>query len=137
MPKSLHERVVARARELITRPESWVQFRFALTTDGRGVHPTDPDAAQFCAVGALIRASAEITGRVKGAEALAGRIEREVMRFAGESDWKQMTLISAWKGHFAVLTLFDMYLFAYPAMASLPPPRKAQPSRKDSRVTVH
>jgi hypothetical protein len=138
MPKSLHERIVARARQLITRPGSWVQGGEAFTRDGRGVEPTDREAVQFCAVGALIRASADVTGRVKGAETLARRLHRDVMRFAGEHDPKRMELINDRdNGHFAILTLFDMYLVAYPAMASLVPAGEAQPSRKDSRVTVH
>jgi hypothetical protein len=138
MPKSLHERIVARARELITRPGSWVQGGFAFTRDGRGVEPTDPEAVQFCAVGALIRASAEMTGRVKGAEVLARKVHRDVMRFAGNHDWKRMELINDGEnGHFAILTLFDMYLVAYPALASLLPSGKAEPSRKDGRVTMH
>jgi len=37
MPKSLHERIVARARELITRPGSWVQGGFAFARDGRAL----------------------------------------------------------------------------------------------------
>src|SRR5438046_8588511 len=118
MPKSLHERIVARARELITRPGSWVQGGLAFTRDGRGVEPTDPEASQFCAVGALIRASADVTGRVKGAETLARRLHRDVMRFAGKHDPKRMELINDRDdGHFNILTLFDIYLVAYPAMA--------------------
>ncbi len=138
MPKSLHERIVARARELITRPGSWVQGGLAFTRDGRGVEATDPQAVQFCAVGALIRASADITGRVRGAETLARRLHRDVMRFAGESDPRRMELINDRdNGYFGILTLLDMYLVAYPAMASLVPAGEAQRSGKDSRVTVH
>jgi hypothetical protein len=138
MPKSLHERIVARARELITRPGSWVQGGLAFTRDGREVEPTDPEAEQFCAVGALIRASAEITGRGKGAVVLARRLHAEMMRFAGKGAPRQMEKINDGEnGQFAILTLFDIYLVAHPAMASLEPAGKRQAPRRDDRATVH
>jgi hypothetical protein len=39
------------ARSLIER--GWVRHHYAVDARGEGVHPTDPSAVAFCAVGAL------------------------------------------------------------------------------------
>jgi hypothetical protein len=127
MSTTLHHHIVARARQLLTRPGGWVQGALAMMVYDEIVDPTDPRAARYCAVGALTRASAELTGRTKGAETLARRIHRDVMRFKAARSPTQMEAINDDdNGLFAILTLFDIYLTA-PSSLFPDQPSKRQP----------
>jgi hypothetical protein len=47
---------LARARNLLEKPNAWIQGDYATTKDGRMTWPEMPDAKCFCAHGALMRA---------------------------------------------------------------------------------
>lgn len=53
--------VLLRAREIIAVPEHWTQFELAEDNFGFPVFPFDPDAYCFCLIGAIDRATAELT----------------------------------------------------------------------------
>lgn len=52
-------RILARAAELIAKPEAWAQNALALDKAGRRVMEDDPAACRFCLNGAIGRAAAE------------------------------------------------------------------------------
>jgi len=73
MAKPIFTQVVERARAYVALRSSWTRYTLALTRNNRDCDPTDPRAARFCAFGALVRASYEITGDVDQARRLAGQ----------------------------------------------------------------
>ena len=60
MAKTLHNQIAARAREIISDRERWIQGQLAVSDDARSVDPTDARAHRFCAVAALRRAAHEV-----------------------------------------------------------------------------
>jgi hypothetical protein len=52
-------RILARAAELIAKPDAWAQNALALDKAGRKVMDTDEAACRFCLNGAIGRAAAE------------------------------------------------------------------------------
>jgi hypothetical protein len=73
MAKPLFTHVVERARAHVAIRSHWTRYALALTRNNRDCDPTDARAARFCAFGALIRASFEITGDADQARRLAAR----------------------------------------------------------------
>src|SRR5690349_9172155 len=68
--------VLIQARELIADPERWTQGTVARIKYGEDRMPTDEDACQFCAIGALARVAPDQSSEVawvmsECAEALA------------------------------------------------------------------
>jgi len=72
MAKSLHKEIAARAREIISDRERWIQGQLAMSDDARSVDPTDAQAHRFCAVAALRRAAHEVA---PGQNDLADRVQ--------------------------------------------------------------
>jgi hypothetical protein len=72
MAKSLHHQIVARAREIISDREDWIQGQLAISDKATSVDPTDARAHRFCAVAALRRAAHELA---PGQHDLADRVQ--------------------------------------------------------------
>ena len=72
MAKSLYNQIAARAREIISDRERWIQGQLAVSDDARSVDPTDARAHRFCAVAALRRAAHEVA---PGQNDLADRVQ--------------------------------------------------------------
>jgi hypothetical protein len=72
MAKPLYSQVIERARAYVALRSSWTRYTLALTRNNRDCDPTDSRATRFCAYGALVRASFELTGDVDQARRLAG-----------------------------------------------------------------
>jgi len=111
MSRPLHHQIVARAREIITHPDRWVQAEYALAKNNAPVEPTDPLAYRFCAVGALRRAVHDIA---RGKDGLASRTQVALEAFIHrhhpglEDDLEDVN--DGHEGHATVLKLFDEYL---------------------------
>lgn len=85
------------ARELISVPERWTQGVYARGPDGRPVHPDDPEATCFCALGAVLRVGGKC------------RWDKFVNPLYIETECTQHTVagVNDDLGHPAVMALFD------------------------------
>jgi hypothetical protein len=111
MSKSLHHHIVARARTIIEDEEHWTQDMLAVAKDGTVAEPTDDRAYRFCAVGALTRAAADLTGDIAGADILANHIHLAILRSIDMPAGATLEAINDGdEGHAAILKLFDDYL---------------------------
>jgi hypothetical protein len=72
MAKPLHHQVVQRALAYVGVRSKWTRYTLALTRNNKDCEPTDAKAVRFCAFGALVRASYDLTGDVGRAQRLAG-----------------------------------------------------------------
>ncbi len=60
------------ARDLITDPKAWIKGDYARSEQGLTLYsPSHPDAACFCAIGALARASGMSAGQVEQSDLAA------------------------------------------------------------------
>jgi hypothetical protein len=102
--------VAARARELISDPEHWLQGELAVSDDGRSVDPTDLRAHSFCAVAALRRAAHELAPRHHDlADRVQAALEQMVhLRHPQLSDCLENLNDDC--DHATVLRLFDGFL---------------------------
>lgn len=101
MSKPIKVQVLERARALIADERHWCPGDLARDRKGLSVSPTARDAAQRCALGALVAAAYEITGNRRQAHDVAMSAMRP---FVGAT---QLTYINDAGGHAAALTLFD------------------------------
>jgi hypothetical protein len=101
MAKPIKIQIIERARTLIADERHWCPGDLARDRMGYSVSPTDRDAVQRCALGALTAAAYEITGDSRQAHDLAMTAMRP---FIGAT---QLTHINDAKGHLAALALFD------------------------------
>ena len=53
--------VLVRARDLIADPERWAQNDYARVAGGASAEPNDPDACQWCAIGAVLHVQGKAT----------------------------------------------------------------------------
>lgn len=51
--------ILKAARDLIAKPENWIQGAYARSEDGRDTMPYDVSSTCFCSVGALFKAGAD------------------------------------------------------------------------------
>jgi hypothetical protein len=63
MSKSLKHQIIARAFELVSDEHTWTRASMARTADNRPCSCTSPEAVRFCALGAIYRATFELTGQ--------------------------------------------------------------------------
>ena len=106
MAKPLKVQIIERARALIVDERNWCPGDLARDRMGYSVSPTDRDAEQHCALGALMAAAYEITGDPGQARDLAMTAMRPLVGAT------QLTHINDAEGHGATLTLFDSVIAA-------------------------
>ena len=102
MSKPAKVRVLERARALIEDERHWCRGELARDAMGFSVNPTDRNAEQRCALGALMAAACEFASDAHLAHDLATTAMRP---FVGATS---LTHINDIEGHAAVLTLFDV-----------------------------
>lgn len=73
--------ILRRARARIATPERWTRGVIALTLRGFTADASDPDAAQWCAIGAIV-AESDV-----GDSADARGVLRSALRITSISDW--------------------------------------------------
>src|SRR5262245_42940167 len=78
MAKSLVRQILEGARVLVGARATWTRHNLALTRNNRECDPTDPKAARFCAYGALVRSAYDLTGDVRQARELAGKVAMSI-----------------------------------------------------------
>jgi hypothetical protein len=62
MAKPIHTILIERARERISDPNAWARGALACDSDSHEVDPTCNGVVQFCALGAMQRAVADLFG---------------------------------------------------------------------------
>lgn len=99
--------ILRAARARIEDPKNWQQGWYASTADGRRTMGSDPDAACFCAYGALDNAGASESGEISALlEAAAVRLFNQDLIDVNDQE-----------GHAAVLQVFDAAIAAAEAEA--------------------
>jgi hypothetical protein len=112
MSASLPRLVAARAREIISDRDRWIQGQLSMSDDARSVDPTDARAHRFCAVAALRRAAYELSpGQNDLADWLQIALEQMVhLRHPQLSDCLEN--LNDDGDHATVVSLFDEFLAA-------------------------
>jgi hypothetical protein len=105
--KSLRVQILERARALIADERHWCPRDLARDARGFAISPTDDDAVQRCALGALIAAAHELTGDPALARHLAATAVRPLVGPTA------LTHINDAEGHPAALALFDLAIHAH------------------------
>jgi hypothetical protein len=108
MAKVLADHIIREARNLISDPEHWTQFELATTAEGESCDPCDPQAAAFCAYGALIRAACDAVRNSNLATLFARSAASVVLGDARDAE--ELFSINDDDGQEAVLALFDKAL---------------------------
>jgi len=106
MAKPIRAQVLERARALIADERHWCPGDLARDAMGFPVNPTDSDARQRCALGALVAAAREFTSDPDLAHRLATTSMRPLVGATA------LTHFNDSEGHAAVLDLFDMAIAA-------------------------
>src|ERR1700687_5342790 len=95
----LHKQVIARANELIEDPAHWTQHAYARTSTGRKCPAISDRADRFCVLGAIDRASSEVSP-------LNVYIAyREALDFIQNASVEIVPFVNDNRGHVAVLAL--------------------------------
>lgn len=114
MSQPLDITIVRRARALIADPRNWCRGFGALGPDGRQTDDARK-AVQFCAWGALCRASDDLlSDAFKACVAAYAVAARMVPEIDEEGIQVLFDINDAKGGHAAVLALFDAFLEAQP-----------------------
>jgi len=106
MSEPVKFQVLERAPALIEDERHWCPGVLARDAMGSSVSPTDSNAEQRCALGALVAAAYEFTGDSRLAHDLAMTAMRPLVGATS------LTHINDVEGHAAVLTLFDVAIAA-------------------------
>jgi hypothetical protein len=109
MAKPLKVQILERARALIADERHWCPGDLARDARGFPVDPTDSDAEQRCAVGALLSAAYELTDDPDVAHRLAATAMRPIVGTTS------LAHLNDAEGHAAVLDLFDLAIEAHGA----------------------
>jgi hypothetical protein len=110
MAKPLHHQIVARAQEIFSDRNRWVQGQLSVSDDGGCADRMDARARRFCAVAALRRAAHELApGQTSLADQLQVALEQMVhLRHPQLSDCLEN--LNDDGDHATVLRLFDEFL---------------------------
>jgi hypothetical protein len=106
MAKPTQVQLLERARALIADERHWCPGDLARNATGLPVSPTDPNAVQRCALGALVAAAHEFTSDPELAHRLAATAMRPLVGATS------LAHINDAKGHAVVLALFDLAVAA-------------------------
>jgi hypothetical protein len=102
MSKPIKVQILEKARGLIENESQWCPGDLARDAWGFSVSPTDANAYQHCALGALVAAASELTGDRHRAYDLAMTAMRPLVGATA------LAHINDDEGHAAVLALFDL-----------------------------
>jgi len=102
MSKPVKVQILKRARALIEDELHWCPCDLARDAMGFSVSPTDSNAVQRCALGALMAAAREFTTDANLAHELAATAMRPLVGATS------LTHINDIEGHTAILTLFEV-----------------------------
>jgi hypothetical protein len=72
MPTALDHQITALARQIISKKSRWTKGSLATTRSGRWVDPHSPSAYRFCMLGALERATYDLTASSMASAIAAG-----------------------------------------------------------------
>ena len=106
MAKPARLLILQRARALIEDERHWCPGDLARDTRGFSVSPTDSNAEQRCAVGAILAAAYQFTGDLDRAKEVAMVAMRPVIGATS------LTHVNDAEGHAAILNLFDLAIAA-------------------------
>jgi hypothetical protein len=101
--------VIREARNFIANPASWTQFDLARTMDNQSCKPWEPQAAKFCAFGALLKAAYDACGKFDLAWHFANSATVLILmgRDAAAQTPENLFEINDNLGRNAILELFD------------------------------
>ena len=97
-------RVLRAAQERIRDPKNWCQRTLARTISGMDVWPTEPDAVQYCARGAL---EAETNFGRQHAHQLLHRAALEMGYGGPDTDKDAAVVLNDTANHLIVMLMFD------------------------------
>jgi len=106
MAKPARLQILERARTLIEDERHWCPGDLARDARGFSISPTDSNAEQRCALGALLAAAHQLTGDFHSAQKAAMIAMRPVIGATS------LTYINDTAGHAAILALFDLAIAA-------------------------
>ena len=105
MSQTLERQIVERARALIATKKTWTRHAVARDKNDQLTGWGYPNAVRWCAEGALLRATHDLTGDVERTGDLA---MQTAFRITAGRD--RLSNINDSRGHKKVLKLFDTYL---------------------------
>jgi hypothetical protein len=98
--------ILERARALIEDGRHWCPGDLARDARGLSVNPTDSNAEQRCALGAILAAAYQFTGDLDRAQEIAMVAIRPVIGATS------LTHVNDAEGHATILNLFDLAIAA-------------------------
>jgi hypothetical protein len=109
MSEILISQIIREARSLIADPDNWIEGEFAQTAAGESCDPWDPDAAAFCAFGALVKAAYGMSNDSGLAMHFAQSAASAILGDQ-ESRPEELFLVNDDEGREAMLALFEARL---------------------------
>src|SRR5262245_49061827 len=106
MAKPARLLILMRARALIEDERHWCPGDLARDARGFSVSPTDSNAEQRCALGAILATAYQLTGDLDRAQEVAMHAMRPVIGATS------LTHVNDAEGHAAILNLFDLAIAA-------------------------
>src|SRR5438128_11187824 len=106
MAQTLQRQVISGALALFADEKKWTRGEIARTRDGWPCTWDDPEAFQYCALGALIKAAHTLTEDCVQARHLAMQASREVLA-ANNRIGCLLTHINDFEGHTVILEMFQ------------------------------
>ena len=101
MARSVQLQIAERARALIADERHWCRGKLARDINGHGVSPISTSAVKWCALGAVVAATHELTNDSDAAYTLAFKALRP------HYSTTTLILINDIRGHSAALSVFD------------------------------
>ena len=110
MTTTVQKQVLINARALIADRAHWTRAALGRTANGRNVEWHDKSATKWCAQGAIYRAAYDLVGDPRQATRIGNEVAKSVCR----TPWFRggLPAINDWRGHAAVLAVFDKALQA-------------------------
>jgi hypothetical protein len=93
-PKGVRD-VLVEARELIAVPERWCQETLARDSEGFEADPSDEEACQFCAIGAVLHvARAEYVDETPGTKGASGLLNECARALHDDADALSLPIVA-------------------------------------------
>lgn len=103
--KDMTLEVLQKAREIISKPENWIQDDLAINAENESVYVEDAGACKFCSIGACLRASYELRKKTGSCINAARSDLAATLRARGLGE--SVAMFNDNHTHAEVLTLFD------------------------------